>query len=50
MWVMTAPLAVSWLILALSPAGKVRELPLTVASGRPGRTGGAAPLPEAAEG
>ncbi|MFH9657088.1 hypothetical protein ACH4NF_02015 [Streptomyces sp. NPDC017248] len=29
---MTVRLAASWLVLALSPAGKVRELPLTVAS------------------
>ncbi|MFB7600007.1 hypothetical protein [Streptomyces sp. NPDC056160] len=35
---MTIPLAASWLVLALSPAGKVRELSLTVASDRPGRT------------
>ncbi|WP_393101047.1 hypothetical protein [Streptomyces sp. LN325] len=50
MWVMTAPLAVSWLLLALSPAGKVRELPLTVATGRLGQAGVADPQLEAAEG
>ncbi|MFF9378181.1 MFS transporter [Streptomyces griseoluteus] len=50
MWVMTVPLAVSWLVLALSPAGKSRELPLTVASSRPDQTGDTAPLPKVAEG
>ncbi|MFJ8538707.1 MFS transporter [Streptomyces sp. NPDC093591] len=51
MWAMTGPLAVTWLVLAFSPLGKLRELPLTVTSSQaPGQTGNTAPLPEAAEG
>ncbi|EOY52705.1 hypothetical protein SLI_8007 [Streptomyces lividans 1326] len=50
MRVMTVPPAASCLVVALRPAGKVPELPLTVASDHPGRTGDTAASPEAAEG
>ncbi|WP_233229362.1 hypothetical protein [Streptomyces sp. I5] len=46
MWALTAPLALTWLLLALSPAGKARELPSAV---RPPRhTGPAADAPSPA--
>ncbi|NUV52158.1 MFS transporter [Streptomyces coelicolor] len=46
LWALTAPLALTWLLLALSPAGKARELPSAV---RPTRhTGPAADAPSPA--
>ncbi|MEZ7154065.1 hypothetical protein ACBR38_03390 [Streptomyces sp. MAD19A] len=46
LWVLTAPLALTWLLLALSPAGKTRELPL--AAGPAPHTGPAADAPSPA--
>ncbi|MER7092464.1 MFS transporter [Streptomyces althioticus] len=46
LWILTAPLALTWLLLALSPAGKTRELPL--AAGPAGHTGPAADAPSPA--
>ncbi|MEU7469997.1 MFS transporter [Streptomyces sp. NPDC044984] len=51
MWVLTAPLALTWLLLVFSPAGKARELPLAVGPGRRnGQSAGVASLPGAVGG
>ncbi|MDT6983188.1 MFS transporter [Streptomyces lusitanus] len=46
LWVLTAPLALTWLLLAFSSAGKARELPLAVNPER--RTGPTADAPSPA--
>ena len=45
-WVMTAPLALTRMLLALSPAGRARELPLAAVPAR--HTGPAADAPSPA--
>ncbi|MFF4052818.1 hypothetical protein ACFYZ5_39870 [Streptomyces chartreusis] len=51
MWLLTAPLALTWLLLAFSPAGKGRELPLAVRPERHnGQSAGTKSLPGTAEG
>lgn len=51
MWVLTAPLALTWLLVTFSPAGGERELPLAVSpEGHNDQSAGAASLPGIVEG